>query len=104
MSEQTLIERDKTLVRRQVLEVGEATPWHIDPYARITVVLSGTELSIEYRDGGLPDRIAIAPGQTDWDDPALRPHRAVNLGPDRYEEVTVFFLDRAGADPQPFVA
>ena len=104
MGEHRLIERDKVLVRRQTLEAGEATPWHVDPYARVTIVLSGTELSIEYRDGGAADRVAVAAGQTDWDEPALRPHRAVNLGPDRYEEVTVFFLDKIGAEAQPIVA
>lgn len=103
MTEQTLIERGNVLVRRQVLEVGEATPWHVDPHARVTVVVSGTALLIEYRDGGAADRVSVSPGQADWDEPTLRPHRAVNLGPDRYEEVTTFFLDAPGADPQPAV-
>jgi len=67
-------------------------------------VLSGTALSIEYRDGGAPDRVAVSPGQTEREEPTLRPHRAVNLGPDRYEEVTVFFLEAPGAEPQPVVS
>jgi len=101
MSEETILENGKVLVWRQRLAVGEAGPWHIDSCPRVTVVLSGETLAIEYRDGGATDRVSVTPGQTDWDEPALRPHRAVNIGTTPYEEVTVFFLDAAGADPQP---
>jgi len=103
MSDETIVERGKVLVRRQRLAVGEAGPWHIDSCQRVTVVLAGEALAIEYRDGGAADRVAVIPGQTDWDEPALRPHRAVNIGLTPYEEVAVFLLDAIGADPQPQV-
>jgi hypothetical protein len=37
----------------------------------------------------------------DWDEPTEKVHRAVNVGSLAYEEVTTFFLDRPGANPQP---
>ena len=103
MSEQTLFDRRQVVVRRQRLAIGEATPWHIDPCERVTVVLSGDALAIEYRDGGTVDHVTLTPGQTDWDEPTLRPHRAVNTGSTPYEEVTVFLLDVSDRDPQPQV-
>ena len=42
-------------------------------------------------------------GQVDWDAPTERAHRASNPGTTTYEEVTIFFLDRADAVPQPVV-
>lgn len=101
MSEESILENGKVLVRRQRLAAGEAGPWHVDACQRVTVVLSGELLAIEYRDGGAADHVSVAPGQTDWDEPAPRAHRAVNIGSTPYEEVTVFFLDAPGADPQP---
>jgi len=102
MTEEVLQRRGTILVRRQRLAPGEMTPWHRDPYHRVTVVLSGGALQIEYRDGGASVRVEVAPGQTDWDEPNERVHRAVNVGEQPYEEVTVFFLDRPDADPQPY--
>lgn len=101
MVEETLIKRGTTRVRRLVLEPGEATPWHVDPYHRVTVIVRGTALAIEYRDGGGPVRVEVAAGQADWDVPTDRVHRAVNVAEETYEEVTVFFLDRSDATPQP---
>ena len=101
MGEQTLIQRGATLVRRLVLEPGEATAWHVDPYQRVSVVVRGKALAIEYRDGVGTQRVEVAAGQADWDAPTDRVHRAVNVGGETYEEVTVFFLDRADAIPQP---
>jgi quercetin dioxygenase-like cupin family protein len=101
VGEQTLIQRGATLVRRLVLEPGEATAWHVDPYYRVSVVVRGKALAIEYRDGVEAQRVEVAAGQADWDAPTDRVHRAVNVGGDTYEEVTVFFLDRADAIPQP---
>jgi hypothetical protein len=101
MSEQVLFERGHIVVRRQLLEIGEATPWHIDPCERVTVVLSGEALAIEYRDGGTADRVTVSPGQTDWDEPSLRSHRAVNIGSTPYEEITVMFVNVPDADRQP---
>lgn len=96
-----LLERGTTLVRRLTLEPGEAMHWHRDPYHRVSVVLSGDALAIEFRDGASPERLEVTPGLVDWDEPTDRPHRGVNVGAQRYEEVTVFFLDRPGAIPQP---
>jgi quercetin dioxygenase-like cupin family protein len=99
--EETLIRRNTILVRRLLLEPGEATPWHVDPYHRVSVIVRGKALAIEYPDGGETLRVEVAAGQADWDSPSDRVHRAVNVGGETYEEVTVFFLDRADATPQP---
>ena len=104
MTENVLYRRDTTLVRRLHLAPGETTPWHRDPYHRVTVVVSGDVLSIEYRDGGQPHRVEVTAGQADWDEPCARVHRAINIGHQRYEEVTIFFLDRPDAVPQPIFA
>ena len=44
-NQEVLHYRGKVLVRRQRLFPGGATPWHRDPYNRLTVVLSGDFLS-----------------------------------------------------------
>jgi len=98
---ETISQRGTTLVRRLVLEPGMATPWHVDPYHRITVVVRGEALAIEYRDGREPDRVEVFAGETDWDAPTDQVHRALNVGRSTYEEVTIFFLDRPEALPQP---
>jgi hypothetical protein len=76
-------------------------PWHRDPFHRITVVLRGNALAIEYRDGQASARFEFTPGHVDWDEPTERIHRGVNVGAQPYEEVTIFFLDRPEAVPQP---
>ena len=101
MVEETLIQRGTTLVRRLVLEPGEATLWHVDPYPRVTIIVRGKALAIEYRDKGATGRVEVAAGQADWDEPTDRVHRAVNVGGETYEEVTIFFLDHTDAIPQP---
>ncbi len=101
MTEERLFQRGTTLVRRLSLAPGEAMRWHRDPYHRVTVVLSGDALAIEYRDGRESERLDVEPGQVDWDEPTDRVHRGVNVGERQYEEVTVFFLDRPDAVPQP---
>jgi quercetin dioxygenase-like cupin family protein len=101
VKEEVLLERGTTLVRRLTLEPGEAMHWHRDPYHRVAVVLSGDALAIEFRDGSPSKRFHVRPGEVGWDEPTDRPHRGVNIGAERYEEVTVFFLDSAGAVPQP---
>ncbi len=78
-------------------------PWHRDPFDRVTVVLGGDVLGIEYREGGKSRRFKVTPGQVDWEEPTERIHRAVNVGEQPYEEVTVFLLDRPDAIPQPGV-
>ena len=101
MLEETLHHRDKILVRRLVMEPGEALPWHVDPHHRVSVVLRGDRLRIEYRDGSKPHTIELTPGTADWDEPTDKAHRGVNAGTTTYEEITVFLLDRPDATPQP---
>jgi len=101
MAEEELIRRDTVLVRRLRLEPGEAMHWHTDPFHRVTVVLAGARLAIEARDGSELARFEVTPGQVDWDEPSESVHRGVNVGSTPYEEVTIFFLDRSGAVPQP---
>ena len=45
---EVLHHRGNYLVRRQRLAPGEASPWHHDPFHRVTVVLSGDLLRIEF--------------------------------------------------------
>jgi quercetin dioxygenase-like cupin family protein len=104
MDEQTVLQRGTTLVRRLRLEPGEPMPWHRDPFHRVTVVLRGEALAIEFQDGGASLRFDVAPGQVGWDEPTDRVHRGVNVGEEPYEEVAVFFLDRPDDVPQPVAA
>jgi hypothetical protein len=99
--EETLIRRGATLVRRLMLEPGEATAWHVDPYHRVSVIVRGEALAIEYRGGGATERVEVAAGQASWDESTDNVHRAVNVGGETYEEVTVFFFDRSDSVPQP---
>jgi len=101
MTDDILLHRGTTLVRRLRLAPGEAMPWHRDPFQRVTVVLRGDALAIEYRDGAERECFAVTPEQVDWDEPDERIHRGVNVGAQPYEEITVFFLDRPDAVPQP---
>jgi hypothetical protein len=103
MIEEVLQQHERTLVRRLRLEPGEATRWHIDLCPRVSVVLDGNALDIEDRDGSVIERVEVRPGQTGWDEPSPRPHRAICVGPTAYEEVVVFLLDRPGMEPQPTV-
>jgi quercetin dioxygenase-like cupin family protein len=89
------------MVRRLRLDPGEAMPWHRDPYQRVAVILGGNLLSIEYRDGGESLRVEVMHGQVEWEEPSARVHRAVNVGKQPYEQVTVFLLDRPDAVAQP---
>ena len=101
MGEEVLERRGTIVVRRQRLAPGESTPWHRDPHHRVTVVLSGDALAIEYPDGTVADQLSVEPGQVDWDEPFDRVHRGTNVGSRHYEEVAVFFLDSPGEEPQP---
>jgi hypothetical protein len=69
----------------------------VDPHHRVTVVLRGDLLRIEYKEGGDPKTIRVKAGQTDWDEPNDRPHRGVNSGSVPHEEITIFLLDHPGA-------
>lgn len=100
-NQQVLHHRGNYLVRRQTLTPGQATPWHRDPFHRVTVVLSGDLLRIEFRDGGEPMSWKITAGEVNWVEPSDRIHRAVNIGQEVFEEVVTFFLDRHDAEPQP---
>jgi quercetin dioxygenase-like cupin family protein len=99
--QQVLHHRGNYLVRRQRLAPGQATPWHRDPFPRVTVVLSGDLLNIEFRDGSETLAWKVAVGEVDWSEPSHRVHRAVNVGKEVFEEVVTFFLDRPDAVPQP---
>jgi len=99
--QQVLHHRENYLVRRHRLAPGQATPWHRDPFHRVTVVLSGDLLSIEFRDGGETQTWKITAGEVDWSEPTDRVRRAVNVGKEAFEEVVTFFLDRSDAVPQP---
>ncbi len=100
-NQQVLHHRGNYLVRRQRLAPGEATAWHYDPFHRVTVVLSGDLMKIEFRDGGETQPWKITAGEVDWVEPSDRVHRAVNVGKEVFEEVVIFFLDRPDAVPQP---
>ncbi len=100
MTDEILFHEGTTTVHRLRLAPGEAMPWHRDPFPRVAVVLGGDLLSIEYRDGE-SQRIEITPGQVEWEPPGTRVHRAVNIGKQPYEQVTVLLLDRPNAVPQP---
>jgi hypothetical protein len=101
IADDVLFRRGTTLVRRQLLAPGEAMPWHRDPFHRVAVVLRGSRLAIEYRDGGERHEFDVVPGQVGWDEPTDLVHRGVNVGVEPYEEVTIFFLDSPDAVPQP---
>lgn len=101
MKDEILFQRGTTHVRRLELAPGETMPWHRDPFHRVTVVLRGNAIAIEYRDGSEGQCFVVTPGQVDWDEPTDRIHRGVNLGEEPYEEVTIFFLDHPGEVPQP---
>jgi quercetin dioxygenase-like cupin family protein len=93
VKDEIVIHYGTTMVCRLRLAPGEAMPWHRDPFRRIAVVLRGDVLSSEYRDGGESQRIEITPGEVEWEEPTERVHRAVNVGEQSYEQVTIFLLD-----------
>jgi hypothetical protein len=103
MRTEIISRRDDLVIRRLVLEPGEAMPWHTDPCYRFTVVVRGDLLRIHFRDNGEEQLIPVAPGMADWDRPQPRVHRGMNAGTQTYEEVVIFFLDCPGANPQPEV-
>ena len=41
------------------------------------------------------------PGLVEWEEPTARVHRAVNVGKQVYEQVTIFLLDSPDAIAQP---
>ena len=101
MRMEVITQREDLLIRRQILEPGEALPWHTDRCHRFSVVVRGDCLQIEFRDTGEILTFDVHPGQAEWDQPEVRVHRGVNAGVTTYEEVVMFFLDPPGIDPQP---
>jgi hypothetical protein len=101
MKAETITQSADLIIRRHILEPGEALPWHTDRCHRFTVVVSGEALSIEYRDSGEVETFSIHPGMADWDAPQSRVHRGINTGTVTFEEVIVFFLDEPDMEPQP---
>ncbi len=99
--EETIYREGAVEVRRLVLEPGEAMRWHVDPVRRVAVVVRGERLRIEFRDGREALEVDVAPGLVEMEEPSEAVHRAVNVGGSVYEQVTVFFLERPGDDPQP---
>jgi len=101
MKSETITQRADLIIRRHILEPGEALPWHTDLCHRFTVVVSGEVLRIEYRDSGEIETFAVHPGLADWDAPQPRVHRGINIGKVPYEEVILFFIDQPDMEPQP---
>ena len=101
MKSETITERPDLLVRRHILEPGEALPWHTDRCHRFTVVVSGDQLRIEYRDLGEVETFPVHAGMTGWDEPQPKVHRGINAGSVPYEEVIMFFIAEPGMEPQP---
>jgi len=101
MKDEELFRHGTTAVRHLTLNPGEAMAWHRDPYPRVAVVLEGDLLEIEFRDSDEHLRVEIHPGQTDWEEPSSRVHRAVNVGQKTYQQITIYLLDRPEAVPQP---
>jgi len=101
MHTEVITRRDDLMIRRLVLEPGEAMPWHTDACHRFSVIVRGQQLSIEFRETGAQLTVSVHPGMVDWDVPDARVHRAVNTGSTPYEEVVTFFLRTSGINPQP---
>ena len=104
MKQETISRRDDILIRRLILEPGDQMPWHTDPFRRISTIVRGDALRIEYQDDEDVEELVVRSGQVDWDEPNERVHRAVNVGHTTYEEVVVFFLDAPDAIAQPEVS
>ena len=101
MTSETITQRADLIIRRHILQPGEALPWHTDRCHRFTVVVTGEALRIEYRDTDEVESFPLLPGMTGWDEPQPRVHRGVNAGTVPYEEVIMFFLDEPEMEPQP---
>ncbi len=101
MKTETISQRADLLIRRHILEPGEALPWHTDLCHRFSVVIRGEALGIEYRDSREVETISVYPGMADWDAPQSKVHRGINIGKVPYEEVIIFFLSKPDMEPQP---
>lgn len=101
MKSVVVTETDELVVRHAELMPGEATQWHVDTCRRMTVVVRGDRLAIEYRDSGEINEFDVSPGGVDWDEPEARVHRAINCGIEPFEEVVTFYRTSSDIDPQP---
>jgi hypothetical protein len=101
MTVEVITDRPDLLIRRQSLAAGAATAWHTDTCHRFSVVVRGTRLRIEFRDGGDPVEMAATAGLACWDAPEPRVHRAVNVGPTPFEEIVTYYRRPPGCDVQP---
>jgi hypothetical protein len=101
MISETISERTDLIIRRHILEPGEALPWHSDLCHRFSVVIRGTAIAIEYRDSKEIETITVYAGLADWDAPQPKIHRAINIGKVPFEEIIIFFIDKPGIEPQP---
>lgn len=101
MRSEIITDEPTLLIRRTILEPGQATPWHTDSCRRFTVIVAGRALRIEYRDGEKVIPVDIRPGMVDWDEPEPRVHRAVNVGSTTFEEIVTFLRSSPDQDPQP---
>jgi hypothetical protein len=103
MRVELITNRNELVIRRLVLDPGEAMFWHKDNCHRFSVVVRGSRLAIEYKDSGEIVEFEVFPGMTGWDAPEQRAHRAINRGSDTYEEVVTFYRSSSDLDPQPII-
>jgi hypothetical protein len=61
MRSETITRRDDLVIRRHILEPGEALPWHMDICHPFTVVVTGEKMQIEFRDMGQVETIPVQP-------------------------------------------
>jgi hypothetical protein len=101
MISETIDQRMGLLIRRHILEPGESLPWHTDLCHRLSVIIRGEVIAIQYRDSEETKPIPVYPGLADWDAPQSKVHRAINTGKVPYEEVIIFFTDKPDMEPQP---
>ena len=103
MKVEIITERNDLVIRRMVLDPGEAMFWHKDNCNRFSVVVRGSRLRIEFERSKQILDLDVFPGMADWDVPEQRVHRAINTGSDTYEEVVTFYRSSSEVDPQPVV-
>ena len=101
MISETISQRTDLIIRRHILEPGEALPWHSDLCHRFSVVIRGEAIAIEHRDSEEIETITVHAGLADWDAPYPKIHRAINIGKVPFEEIIIFFIDEPGMEPQP---
>lgn len=93
--------KDDLVIRRMILAPGEATPWHTDLCDRLSVIVSGSQITIEYQASEETQVFPVHPGIAGWDAPDARVHRAINTGHETYEEVVTFYRNSPNIEPQP---